>query len=675
MSTTDTARRTESVRFEQFRAPSVPEAAEARVGPVDAVPAGEVVRLLPRLTTWPAPGSSKARSWVRGAGVVLDWLETVPGEGWQARWQASGADQEGKGWIDELVAGQADRSPDAVRGEIVGGLAGLLLCRVVLPSYDFLVGYGAVNLFRNVRRELSPDVFDRVEAATGKRGMAGRQVAEVLTVLSKIVLNTGKDVDQITAKDIFTFRAWNISRYSRHKSGLHGAWDILRDVGVLDADATLRATLRQGQPTIEEMVARRQIRCRPVRDVLVRYLSERAPSMDFSSLRQLATTLAGTFWADIEHHHPDIDTLDLPTEVADAWKHRLAHVTKKGFEGRERKGRLEILARVRTFYLDIQEWAHEDASWTAWAVRSPVHRNETEGVAKRNRVRTAEVHQRIRERLPHLPVLVDTAERHRAKQTSLLAAARAAALGEVFEHEDTTYRRTAYNWDGRRSATQHGPEAVLVENTATGETSELLREEENAFWAWAIIEALRHTGVRIEELLEITHLALVSYRLPETREIVPLLQIVPSKSNAERLLLVTPELASVLAAVIHRIRGEDGRVPVAARYDPHERFTGPLLPHLFQRKIGWRREIISTKVLYRLLNETLLRTGLTDRAGQPSRYTPHDFRRIFATDAVTGGLPVHIAAKILGHHNLSTTHAYLNPRELHQMGEKLQVAC
>ncbi|RJQ75935.1 tyrosine-type recombinase/integrase [Amycolatopsis panacis] len=91
----------------------------------------------------------------------------------------------------------------------------------------------------------------------------------------------------------------------------------------------------------------------------------------------------------------------------------------------------------------------------------------------------------------------------------------------------------------------------------------------------------------------------------------------------------------------------------------HERVTGPPLPHLFQRTIGWRREIIGPRVLYRLLHETLLRAGLTDRAGQPLRYTPQDFRRIFATDAVTGGLPVHIAAKILGHHNLATTHAYL----------------
>jgi site-specific recombinase XerD len=32
---------------------------------------------------------------------------------------------------------------------------------------------------------------------------------------------------------------------------------------------------------------------------------------------------------------------------------------------------------------------------------------------------------------------------------------------------------------------------------------------------------------------------------------------------------------------------------------------------------------------------------------------------MFATEAVTGGLPVHIAARILGHKTLTTTQAYL----------------
>jgi hypothetical protein len=156
--------------------------------------------------------------------------------------------------------------------------------------------------------------------------------------------------------------------------------------------------------------------------------------------------------------------------------------------------------------------------------------------------------------------------------------------------------------------------------------------------------------VRLEELLEITHLALVSYQLPGSGEAVPLLQIVPSKSNEERLLLVDPELASVLATVITRLRaGSNGAVPLVARYDRHERTTGPLLPHLFQRVLGARREVISPGTVYKLINTALAAAGLKDATGQPLAYRLHDFRRCFTTAAVTGGLPVHIAARILGH--------------------------
>ena len=75
------------------------------------------------------------------------------------------------------------------------------------------------------------------------------------------------------------------------------------------------------------------------------------------------------------------------------------------------------------------------------------------------------------------------------------------------------------------------------------------------------MEVLRSTGIRIEELLEITHHSLVQYRLPTTGELVPLLQIAPSKTDTERLLLVSPELADVLSAIIRRVRDSTGKVP------------------------------------------------------------------------------------------------------------------
>ena len=63
-----------------------------------------------------------------------------------------------------------------------------------------------------------------------------------------------------------------------------------------------------------------------------------------------------------------------------------------------------------------------------------------------------------------------------------------------------------------------------------------------------MVEVLRHTGIRIEELTELSHHSLIQYRLPATGELIPLLQIAPSKTDTERLLVICPELADVLSA-------------------------------------------------------------------------------------------------------------------------------
>jgi hypothetical protein len=58
------------------------------------------------------------------------------------------------------------------------------------------------------------------------------------------------------------------------------------------------------------------------------------------------------------------------------------------------------------------------------------------------------------------------------------------------------------------------------------------------------------------------------------------------------------------------------------------------------------------------LNELLQVAGLTDVTGQPLHYTPHDFRRLFTTDAILNGMPPHITQLILGHKNINTTMGY-----------------
>ncbi|MFE1479020.1 tyrosine-type recombinase/integrase [Streptomyces cyaneofuscatus] len=40
-------------------------------------------------------------------------------------------------------------------------------------------------------------------------------------------------------------------------------------------------------------------------------------------------------------------------------------------------------------------------------------------------------------------------------------------------------------------------------------------------------------------------------------------------------------------------------------------------------------------------------------------FTAHDFRRLFATDLVNSGVPIHIGAALLGHLNIQTTRGYV----------------
>ncbi|MGW7616107.1 hypothetical protein ACWGLG_09595 [Streptomyces antimycoticus] len=200
------------------------------------------------------------------------------------------------------------------------------------------------------------------------------------------------------------------------------------------------------------------------------------------------------------------------------------------------------------------------------------------------------MHQGVRERLPHLGHLVEAAEQERDETAALLEAARATPFEEYFDHEGTRYLRVLPAAHKVTRRPDHVTPHVYIQ--VDGGTKRIIQSmaEDEAFWAWVVIETLRHTGVRVEELTEITHLALVSYKFPDTGEIVPLLQIVPSKSNEERLLLVSSELASVLATIIKRLRDANGgKISLVARYDDHERVTGPLLPHLFQRRHTGRR--------------------------------------------------------------------------------------
>lgn len=621
--------------------------------------------VLDRMTSPPfvPPTAERQRRRARGVALLLDWLGDQPGRTWQERWLASGADAAPMTWRDVPTTWLAARGDhgEGHRSALIEATSVAICADVVRPSLTWLVGggfaRGAGLLVRNIEAYRDPDGFARLRAVCDDDpGISAVARGRMLYRSALIVAAKGGGLTEIAVGDVIElFDAED--RRASPSDGRAVLYRMLHQLGIFAGSAppTLRALRTSGQRTPDELIDRYHLACRPVRDLLVDYLRERQPALDYNSLDSLSNFLGKLFWADLELHHPGIADLRLPRDIADGWKRRLRTIPNTTTAMGERVERInyrECLTPVRAFYLDLAHWAVEDPGrWGPWVAPCPIGAEEINRKKAKRRLKSR-MDARTRERLPVLPVVVRNVDQRRTTAATLLEAARQAPPGEPFTAEGTTLVRAVI---GPRS----GLGKVWVTDPATGSRRDLVREEGHAFWSWAIVEVLRATGIRVEELLELSHHSLVKYRLPTTGELVPLLQIVPSKTDAERLLVVSPGLADVLSTIIRRIRDAAGAVPLVAAYDNHERLWSPPAPLLFQRHVGNENRAFAGSTVRNLLTGALAATGLVNPVdGEPLRYTPHDFRRMFITDAVLNGLPPHIAQVIAGHRDINVTLGY-----------------
>jgi site-specific recombinase XerD len=599
---------------------------------------------------------------------MLDWLQAQPGDTWQERWIASGASTDGRidwrvpaiEWLKQTGRIAADNT--TVPKNFGAGL-GLLICGdIIRPSTSWLLGTTTPNrLAGELARTRDPGGFAALSAqkATGV-GYVTLQTA--LEQIGIIVAAKGGTVREITVGDCLELMEIR-DALADTTTGRKGAafYQMLHTMGVFPSSAP--ATMRmldsrfQGQLTVEQLIDQYAISCRPVRDLLVDYLRERQPGIDYATLKNASYVLGSLFWKDLETHHPGIETLRLPPDIAAAWKQRLATRTVRSQDAHgdtiettiPRASTTGCQTIVRSFYLDIAQWATEDpARWGPWVASCPIRKTDI-NFTKETARRKSRMDQRTRERLPVLPVLLATAHQARTHAAELLAAATRTSPGTLF---------TAAGQTLRRSVLPKPTPRIWAEDPETGVRRDLTSDGDTAFWTWAAIEVLRATGIRIEELTELSHHGLVQYALPTTGETIPLLHIAPSKTDEERLLVVSPELADVLATILHRVRGADGAVPLVIAYDVHEHEFTPPMPVLFQHRIGVDNRPISAATIRHWINDVLIETGLTDASGRPLAFKPHDFRRIFATEAIMNGMPAHICQLLLGHKNINTTMGY-----------------
>jgi hypothetical protein len=642
----------------------------ARPAPVNwALTSQPKPQVLERLLAPPFPTGRLSLDQERRRGLtrVLDWLEQQPGDTWQDRWITSGADAAGnpawRGLLADWLAatGRGPRDPEHV-SLLAGRAIMLLICAdVIRPSLGWLLAPATpAGLSAEMARVRDPAGFaalavigqaDHVNSHTTQ--LALRRVAAILAAKGGLIAD-------ITIGDCLELLqiAGDLLRSSDATSPYF--YQLLRAAGAFGSAAPPgRALKTQGQLSCEQLIDRYAIRCRPVRDLLVDYLRERQPAVDYATVHKLSYVLGRLFWRDLELHHPGIASLHLPAEVAAGWKQRITTKTTRsrsaGGEVTEvnasRVNAFDHLVTVRAFYLDLAQWAADDPGrWGPWAAPCPVRDGDIAQRGKARSRRKSRMDQRTRERIPILPALLAKVDAGRQAAAARLRAAEATPPGQLFTAAGQTLRRPA--------RTHASAGRTWAQDPGTGKHRDLTLEEHQAFWTWAAVQVLRHTGIRIEELTELSHHSFIQYKLPATGELIPLLQIAPSKTDTERLLVISPELADVLSEIITRIRGQDDAVPLVTAYDYHERVWNPPMPLLFQRHHRGEHHAIGGPAIRELIAGALASTGITDASGKPLRFVPHDFRRIFITDAIMHGMPPHIAQLVAGHRDIGVTLGY-----------------
>ncbi len=318
-----------------------------------------------------ANAASQARR-VRGLARLLDWLASQPGQTWQDRWLAGGAEAAGTDWRRAPMSWlhHHGRRSQWLPGELSAALRIVVCADLVRPSLAWLTRVPAIksDLAGELALTRDPDGFARLRAqCAGHPGVSAAASRHTLQRSALIVAAKGGVLADITIGDVLELLDTETEALAAWPCDVPVFYQMLREMGIFGdrAPARFRQLRTAGQRTPDELIDRYQLACRPVRDLLVDYLRERQPGLDYNSLRDLAYYLGNRFWKDLELHHPGIDTLRLPAEVVAGWRERLLTkpktvTTDTGDTSVVSVPRIhyrECLVKVRAFYLDLSQWA------------------------------------------------------------------------------------------------------------------------------------------------------------------------------------------------------------------------------------------------------------------------------------------------------------------------------
>ena len=233
----------------------------------------------------------------RGVIKILTWLASVPGDTWQARWLASGAENirgsrygATASWADlpvEWIAGHG-RPVRHDRNDLAAGLLMLLCLDVIRPQLSWMLSRAHPFLAPMMAKLRDPDGFARLDELAATQPDTSRDDARIAaTRIATLLVSKGGTVAEITVGDCVELIDTMAQVHSRRGQKKIDFYLRLRAMGIFPEDAphSIRAFgAPVGQLTIEQLVDRYPIENQPIRDLLIDYLRERQPALDYTSL-------------------------------------------------------------------------------------------------------------------------------------------------------------------------------------------------------------------------------------------------------------------------------------------------------------------------------------------------------------------------------------------------------
>ena len=197
---------------------------------------------------------------------------------------------------------------------------------------------------------------------------------------------------------------------------------------------------------------------------------------------------------------------------------------------------------------------------------------------------------------------------------------------------------------------------MSVVDDRTGDIIRVPIKAERAFWDWAVVETLRHYRIAHRGAVRTDPPVASANTSGPTARSSPCWSSRRPRPTASGSSRCPPSCSTSSPPSSGGTPAAGARSRCAPLRHPRAGTSAPL-PFLFQRARQPRAVPSSPADAAACCAGS---AGARRRPpASPARFTPHDFRRLFATELVNSGLPIHIGAALLGHLNIQTTRGYV----------------